>query len=143
MKKILLALVIVVTSLVASAQSTSPRFGTTVHDDPTFQNLTNSQATVTLAATDSISPNAFNSYYKASVAGAKTLHIRGVNAHLWDRCFIQITADGTNRLITLTGSAMQSVASTDTITAFANKQIFVGYYFNGTKWVQMTRIQQK
>lgn len=140
MKKILLSLCIVaLVALTASAQ----RFGTLPSGDNTGQTTTYISKAITIASTDSIAPGASHTFYTIPVAAAKTLRIKNTNAKTWDRVLIQFTADATNRLITLTGTKMLADTQRDTITVFASKIATVEFYYNGTKWVQFHRYQQK
>jgi len=125
-------------TLNASAQ----RFGTTPNRDNTGGVLVYKTASPSLGSTDSIAPDAFESFYKVAVAGAKTIHIRSTYAKTWDRCHIEFTADGTTRLMTLTGTAMLSDINRDTISVMSSRKSWVSFYYNGTKWVQYNRYQQ-
>lgn len=138
-KLILVAIIGIVTTFSASAQ----RGWANAPKDNTGRNLTFSTASPSIGSTDSIAPNTSYSFYKMAVAGAKTLHVKNSNARLWDKCLIEFTADGTNRLITLTGNDMLSSTTSDTITVFSSRKATVEFYYNGTKWVQLTRYQQK
>jgi hypothetical protein len=140
MKKFLFSFAIIasLSIITASAQ----RFGAAPAGDPTGQSVTYVSKSITIGSTDSISPNASFSYYTIPVAAAKTLIIKNLNAQKWDRCLIQFTADATTRLITLQGTKMLSDINRDTISVMSSRSSTVEYYYNGTKWVQITRYQQ-
>lgn len=128
-----------VLAITASAQ----RFGVPPSGDNTGQSVTYSTAAPTIGSTDSISPGASYSYYTMAIASAKTLRLRNVKAKKWDVAQIVFSADATNRLVTMTGTKMYSNATTDTMTVYASKIAWVRFLYDGTKWIQTGRFQQK
>lgn len=137
MKKIIL-IALGAFTLTASAQ----RFGTLPNQDNTGASLKYSSKSQTIGSTDSIAPNAYESFYAIPVAAAKTLHIKNTNAKLWDKCIIRFAADATTRLITLTGINMLSDINRDTVSVMSSRITVVQFLYDGTKWMQVNRYQQ-
>jgi hypothetical protein len=140
MKKLFLIAFTALFALSVNAQSTKPRFGTSASEDNTGRTLTySSKVSVTLAATDSISPNASMTFYKfTTLAGAKTINAKIKNAHQWDLIILEFTADGTNRVVTF-GTNFIS-AGTDTVVA--SKKSIVSFVFDGVAWIERSRFIQ-
>lgn len=148
MKKIL-CLSLLFCSLVAAtfAQSTTPRFGIPPGGDNTGGSVTYTTATVTLASTDSIRPNSFNSFYKfATLTGAKALKIKTTSAKRWDRVTLYFTADTltAGRVVTFTptsGGIVREWTTTsgNTVTVKASKSVVMTFIFDGVTWAEETR----
>lgn len=138
MKKLFIISIVALLSFNVSAQ----RGWANAPKDNTGRNLTFYSKAITIASTDSIAPNASESYYTISVASAKTLHIKNTNAQKWDKVHIEFSADGTTRLMTLTGTAMLADIYRDTISVMSSRKSYVEWVYDGTKWVQYNRYQQ-
>lgn len=138
MKKLIFASIFLLATLAVSAQ----RFGVGANQDNTGRTLTYQYKSITIASTDSIAPNGFESFYVIPVAAAKTLHIKKTNAKIADRCTIKFTADATTRLLTMTGNDMSSDINRDTVSVMSSRSTILTYFYDGTKWYEMHRYQQ-
>ena len=97
MKNILIAL-FVICGFAASAQSTSPRFGTAKNEDRTYRALYLTKTTLTDATgndTSSIKPNAFTSYYALAAVDSTSIKI-GSTATSYYGDMIRLIVTGTS-----------------------------------------------
>lgn len=125
---------------VVSAQSTSPRFGTAKNTDNTGRVLTYKLVSVTDAAgADSVTvaPSAFETIYKLSALDSLTFKSPTVtNSYYGDQVTIQVSgASGTK--VKFTGTNWVS-AGTATLSSGLNA--IITFRFNGTKWVEQSRV---
>ena len=141
MKNILIAL-FVICGFAASAQSTSPRFGTTAGRDNTYRVLTNTYTSVTDAAaadTTSFTPKAYHSIVRVALVDSLTFKIASTStSYAGDR--IEIIASGSSsKFLKFTGSNMLT-AGTGTLST--NGRLIVTLIFDGSKWVEAYRTAQ-
>lgn len=137
--KNILFIAFVLFGLNASAQSTSPRFGTTASRDNTFRTLTNKLTSVTETAgndTLTYTPSAFNSYYKLTMTDSTTFSIAATtSSYFGDQ--ITIVASGTSGdLLKFTGS---NLLTAGTATFTTNERAVITLIFDGAKWVEKAR----
>lgn len=144
MKKIFLIATLAIFTLTASAQ----RWAGATPGDNTGRTLTFTGSwTKSLAATDSISPNASHSYYKfLPITGAKTLIIKSNQAQTFDEVTLEFTCDTltAGRVVTFstgTGKKTQlwSTTSGNSVTVKASKQVLITFIFEGTYWAEEKR----
>lgn len=134
MKKILI-LAALAFSLSASAQITTPRFGTTPSKDNTGRVLTYGYLAPDYAATYTVVCNAYETTMKmGTLTGAVTLTATVTKCHVTDKLSMVFAADGTNRVVTFS----TGFASGGNITVNANTKMTVNFVFNGVGWVQQT-----
>ena len=141
MKKFIFALfALVFCAGAVNAQSTSPRFGTTKNADNTGRVLTYKVVTVTDAAgADSvtIAPNAFETIYKVVALDSITFKSPSVtNSYYGDQVTLQVTGTSGD-LVKFTGTNWVS-AGTATLSSGLNA--IITFRFNGTKWVEQSRV---
>lgn len=143
MKKFLSVMVFMVgLATIASAQSTSPRFGTLKNQDNTGRVLNYNFVSVTDAAgADSVvaRPAAWETIYKVAVLDSITFK-QPVVTKCYAGDIITIIATGTSGdLIKFTGSNWVS-AGTATLSSGLNA--IIRFRFNGAKWVEESRVVQ-
>lgn len=139
MKKLFLIAFTVLFAIGVNAQNSTPRFGTKASDDNTGRTLTYASLSPTLAATDSISPNASVTFYKfVTLAGAKTITANIKKSRKWDRAILEFTADASNRVVTFS----TNLVSTGTVTVLASKKATVTFIFDGSTWIETARAVQ-
>jgi hypothetical protein len=123
-----------------NAQSTSPRFGTTKSTDNTGRVLTFKLVSVTDAAgADSvtIAPNAWETIYKVAALDSITFKSPSVtNSYYGDQVTLQVTGTSGD-LVKFTGTNWVS-AGTATLSSGLNA--IITFRFNGTKWVEQSRV---
>lgn len=143
MKK-LFALVIVCAAFVASAtaQSTSPRFGTAKNQDNTGRALNYKLITVTDAAgadSATLVTNAWETVVKVAALDSITFKSPVVtNAYYGDN-LVLIISGTSGDLVKFTGS---NWASAGTATLSSGAVAIIRFRFNGTKWVEESRVVQ-
>jgi hypothetical protein len=145
MKKFLsICAIITAFTLGANAQ----RFSVANSGDNTGQSVTYAAPvaiTYTAAATDSIAPNASETWLKINVSAAHTIHVKKSRAQKFDVChiiFYNPVADNTTRLMTMTGIDMYPDINTDTISVMSSRISRVDYVYDGIKWIKSGRYQQ-
>lgn len=142
MKNIFALFIALVAFTAVNAQSTSPRFGTTKNSDNTGRVLTYKLVSVTDAAgADSvtIAPNAWETIYKVAALDSITFKSPVVtNSYYGDQVTLQITGTSGD-LIKFTGS---NWVSTGTATLSSGLNAIITFRFNGTKWVEQSRVVQ-
>jgi hypothetical protein len=140
MKNLIALFAFIFTMSVVNAQSTSPRFGTAKNTDNTGRVLTFKLVSVTDAAgADSvtIAPNAWETIYKVAALDSLTFKSPTVtNSYYGDQITLQITGTSGD-LIKFTGSNWVS-AGTATLSSGLNA--IITFRFNGTKWVEASRV---
>lgn len=93
--------------------------------------------TLTNAASITLDPsNTTLTYAIVSIAQATTINAINTKSVVGDVIYLQVTADGTNRVLTFTGN-MVGVAYTVT----ASKQVLLEFIYNGSKFVNASVIQ--
>ncbi len=142
MKKIFAILAIGLFTLTVQAQ----RFGTGASSDNTGAAVSYTQHLgVVLADTDSINPDAFNSFYTfAALTHAKTVKIKNTKAKKWDKTHLEFVSDTltAGRVITFGSTAVSPCITTTsggTITAKTSKKVLIVFIFDGTAWVEESR----
>lgn len=143
MKKILFLMAFMVSLVtIASAQSTSPRFGTAKNQDNTGRVLTYNLVSVTDAAgADSVTlvPSAWETVVKVAALDSITFKSPTVT-----KCYygdnLTIMVSGTSGdLIKFTGS---NWVSAGTATLSSGAVAIIRFRFNGSKWVEESRVVQ-
>lgn len=140
MKNLIALFAFIFTMSVVNAQSTSPRFGTAKNTDNTGRVLTFKLVSVTDAAgADSvtIAPNAWESIYKVAALDSLTFKSPTVtNSYYGDQITFQVTGTSGNK-VKFTGTNWVS-AGTATLSSGLNA--IITFRFNGTKWVEQSRV---
>lgn len=151
MKKILILFIICLANISANAQrfSTTDLFGNVSGGagGNTGASLNYGSFTKTLAATDSISPAFFNSFYKCdTLRGAKTLTIKTKAAKMWDKAHLEFVADTltAGRVVTFQTSSGNKVivattSSGNTVTVKKRKKVLITFRFDGDAWIEESR----
>lgn len=140
MKKYILGLIAVLAISFASAQTVTPRMGTGANNDNTGRSYTYNTTTVTPTSTLITFPsNVVNErvVVVASTSISPTFTANLTQNYLGDKLqvFINPNATGT-RTITL-GSSF--IGSASTFTVAANKSSQIRFFFNGTKWIEVSK----
>ncbi len=145
MKKIFAVLAIGLLTLTVQAQ----RFGTGASSDNTGAALNYTQhINYALTNADSISPDAFNSYFAFNaMTHAETIYLKHNKAKKWDRTVLEFTSDTltAGRVITIGSTATSPVYITTsgaTLTAKTSKKVFLYFIFDGTAWYEEQRVIQ-
>lgn len=141
MKKVFLAVALMLSATLMNAQSTAPRFGTTAGKDNTFRGLSLGYVSATDAAgadTLTLRTNKFKSYYRLSLTDSFTVTPVVTSCYAGDELVIVATGTSGNKL-KFTGTAFQS-AGTATLSSGATAVIT--FVFTGSKWAEKTRIVQ-
>jgi hypothetical protein len=140
MKNLIALFAFIFTMSMVNAQSTSPRFGTAKNTDNTGRVLTFKLVSVTDAAgADSvtIAPNAWETIYKVAALDSLTFKSPTVtNSYYGDQITLQITGTSGD-LVKFTGTNWVS-AGTATLSSGLNA--IITFRFNGTKWVEQSRV---
>lgn len=144
MKKFLGLILLMFAVVFASAQSTSPRFGTLKNQDNTGRVLTYKVATATDATgADSlvIKTSAFETVYKIAMKDSLYLKTPTVtNANYCDKLTIILTSTtGTPKLKIATGG---NWVSAGTATMSTGLRGIITFRFDGAKWVEESRVIQ-
>lgn len=93
--------------------------------------------TLTGATTITVTTNNYTlTYATFSVAANTALTATVANSIVGDMIWLEVTADGTNRVLTFTGNI---TATAYTVTA--NKTVLLGFVFNGTKFIGASVLQ--
>jgi hypothetical protein len=149
--KNILSILFVACTLFVSAQSTSPRFGTSSGRDATGRVLTYAVITTTdlaQAALDTItfSPNAFETIFRPSASIQDSVCYKFSSTtqtySLGDICtFIVSKGTGAGK-IKFGGSVVIYSTASAAVTLAANKSAIIRFRFNGTKWIEESRMVQ-
>lgn len=146
MKKLILALVLFASALVAQAQYTQPRWGTRANGDNGAPGLFGNQIVFSMATgvdTVNITPAGLNTIVRcaASQTGANVaindsvcFRINTPNpkrCYLGDRLTFLLLSDASVRKVKFTGTAVSALNGTTT----ASKYWSYTLIFNGAKWV--------
>lgn len=147
MKKFLSIAMIALTAIFIAPQVSAQRFGDGRHSDNTGRVVTYVDKSVTLANTDSITPNASYSFYTiTALTAAKTVGIRTTLAKKWDQVQIKFTSDTltAGRIITFQttsggSTVLWTTTSGNTVTAKKSKSVVMTFIFDGTVWMEENR----
>jgi hypothetical protein len=150
MKKIL-SILFVACTLFVSAQSTSPRFGTSSGRDATGRVLTYAVITTTDLAqapwTRSLSARTHSRPFSVRLQAFRTLFATSSRAPRkripsGDICtFIVSKGTGAGK-IKFGGSVVIYSTASAAVTLAANKSAIIRFRFNGTKWIEESRMVQ-
>lgn len=131
MKKFLFGIFAFALSFAVTAQSTTPRFGTTKNSDNTGRVLTYGYVVPTYTATYALATNAYETTVKmGQLTGAQTINASVLNCRVADKLTLLFTADGSNRVVTF-GTGF---STTTAFTVTANTSASIMFTFNGTAW---------
>ena len=142
MKNLISILCFVLIGLTISAQSTSPRFGTTKTQDNTGRNLTYGVVTYSdVTGNDSInvSTNYFETIVTVNVKDSVTLGAPVItNAFYGDKLTIYIVGASNGNKVRF--SAYKTIwIGAGTVTLSTGKIAYISYIFNGAKWIETGR----
>lgn len=150
MKKIL-SILFVAATLFVGAQSTSPRYGTTNSKDNTGRVLTYAVITTTDATsatldTITFNPNAFATIFRPSANIADSVCYKFSSTSqtysLGDICTFMVSKGTGAGKIKFGGSVVILSTASAAIALAANKSCIIRFRFNGTKWIEETRMVQ-
>jgi len=146
MKKFLFALMLVAFSAVsATAQSTSPKFGTTASTDNTYRKLSLGYTSYTDATGfDSvrIAPSRYKTYYRIALTDSFRLGFPTITkCNAGDEIVIIATGASGNKL-TFTTTAGTTWRTAGTATLSTNASAVLTFVFSGTLWVEKSRVVQ-
>jgi hypothetical protein len=154
MKNIIFALFTLV-AFSATAQHTTPRWGTGANNDNTFRAMTFKSVTVTDAAgldTLKLAPNAYHTQVTVpSLVDSFAVNVTSVaNSYLGDKIEITVINSGTGKCVKWAGanvspatiSGIGGGGSQLYITSSANKRGNIVFVFDGVKWVEEHRLAQ-
>ena len=142
MKKLLIVLFAICFTVAANAQSTSPRFGTTKSQDNTGRVLNYKLVSVTDAAgADSVvsKASAWETVYKVATTDSITFKQPVVTDCYYGDQITIMAAGASGTKVKFTGSNWVS-AGTATLSSGLNA--IITFRFNGTKWVEQSRVVQ-
>lgn len=144
MKKFLSLIVLIFAVVIASAQSTSPRFGTTKSQDNTGRSLTYALVNYTdVAGADSLktAPNAFQTIYNMTIStdsvtfGSPSL----TKCFLGDQIIIIVQGSATGKKLKFNSPY---IVSAGTVTTTTKKKAVIKFIFDGAVWVETGRYVQ-
>lgn len=144
MKKFLGIILLMFAAVVASAQSTSPRFGTLKNQDNTGRVLTYNYVTATdVAGFDSLktAPNAYQTIYNLTIS-TDSLRFGSPNltkCHTGDLITIIIQGSATGKKLTFKSPY---IVSQGTLTTTTKLKAVVNFIFDGAKLVETNRLAQ-
>jgi hypothetical protein len=143
MKKAILALVLCFSVALASAQSTTPRFGTVPGRDNTYRVLTNSYASFTdVAGNDgtAVTPATFNNVYRVALLDSFTFTQPVVTkSKAADNITIIASAASGTPKLKFSGS---NWVTAGTATLSTGLRAVITFIFDGAKWVESSRVVQ-
>lgn len=146
-----LTLFTVAASLFVSAQSTSPRFGTTPGRDNTGRVLTHAVITttdVTSATLDTITfnPNAYETIFRPATNIVDSVCYKFSSTSqtysLGDICTFFVSKGTGAGKVKFGGSVVVLSTASAAVTLAANKSAIIRFRFNGSKWIEETRVVQ-
>jgi len=145
MKKFLALSFLLCLTLASFGQFQTPRFGLFANEGNTGASLTYKTVKKAFAATDSINPNAYYTFYQNtdSLRGAKTVKAKVTNAHLGDKLEMEFVSDtlAAGRVITFS-TGFITTTSGGTITAKKSKKAIICFIFDGVAWIEESRSVQ-
>lgn len=135
MKKLFSIVFLFAFCLVASAQYTTPRFGTTPNSDNTGRVLTYGYVSTAYAASYVVVPKWFDTTVKiGQLTGDITLTANLAVSHVGDRLNLLVSANGSDRTITFS----TGFSSGGTLVISANTYASLYFVFNGVGWFQLS-----
>lgn len=138
MKK-LFAIISLALCVSVSAQSTSPRFGTTKNNDNTGRVITYGWQAPTVTATTVITPNKSVNYYSMpTLTLSPVINFTVSASSAGDELTILTSASAATRTITLAGN----VKSAGTYTLGSGKTGSLHFVFNGANYVEVSRFAE-
>jgi hypothetical protein len=140
--KNILTIICVLVAMAASAQSTSPRFGTAKNEDRTYRALYLTKTTLTDAAgndTLSIKPNAFTAYYALAAVDSTTIKVGSTATSYYGDCIKLVVTGTSGKIVKFIGT---NLLTAGTATLSSNGRAVVCLVFDGTKWVEQSRVVQ-
>lgn len=143
MKNIFLLLCLLLVGIV-SAQSTSPRFGTTKTQDNTGRGLTYALVNYTdVAGADSLKtlPGAFETIYNFTISTDSVTFGSPVltKSFLGDNIVIIVQGSATGKKLKFNSP---NIIGAGTVTTTTNKKAVVKFIFDGAKWIETGRYVQ-
>ena len=132
-------------SVTATAQSTSPKFGTTPNNDNTGRALTYGYKAITDAAgadSTTLVLSMYSSTVKIALTDSFCLKSPTVkNSNVGDRLTIIATGASGNKLKFVTASS-NWIAASSSATLSSNGRSVINFVFDGAKWVEEARVTQ-
>jgi len=143
MKKILTILLLAFAFIAtASAQSTTPRFGTTSKQDNTYRVLNLGYTAIAEVAgndTISIAPAKYCNYYRASLTDSVTLKFSSVTgSYAGDILYFIISGSSGTKVKFITTNTLNA----GTATLSTNGRSIITLLFDGAKWTEASRVTQ-
>jgi len=136
MKKYFAILMLVCIGSFASAQSTSPRFGTLKNQDNTGRALTYGYVTPAYAASVALVPRYYDTTVKVGqLTGNLTLTVTVTNCYVGDKLEIVLAADATDRTVTFS----TGFTSGGTVLIPASGTFCYYFTFNGVGWIHASK----
>lgn len=144
MKKFISLVVLIFAVVIASAQSTSPRFGTLKSQDNTGRALTYALVNYTdVAGADSLktAPNAFQTIYNLTIStdsvtfGSPQL----TKSYLGDQIIIIVQGSATGKKLKFNSPY---IVCAGTVTTTTKKKAVIKLIFDGAVWVETGRFVQ-
>lgn len=144
MKKYTLFLIMIFATVMAFAQSSTPRFGTTPGKDNTGRVLTyNLVTTADVAGNDSLrfTPNAWETILRPSAAIIDSVNIRprNNNARLGDNLYVFVSKGSGAGAIRFPSAFFINDSAANRYTIGANKTAVFHFKFNGSKWQMVSK----
>lgn len=143
MKKLISLFAILMTFACASAQFTTPRFGTTPNADNTGRALTYKYTTPAVySGTVSVLPSAFENYIKpAAFTGTVTVTLKAAvgSSQVCDKLCFMFTGN-TGASATITFATNFKVSSATTVVGSGKKTI-IWFRFDGVAWLEEERTE--
>lgn len=143
MKKIFISAIVLLTSYIVGAQSTAPRWGTSLKNDNTFRTLTNRYISVVDgAAADSVAifPQDFQTIYRITLSDSLCLKQPTVTSSFaGDRIMLIASASSGTPKLKFSGS---NWITAGTATLSSGLRAVIVLVFDGAKWVEVSRVVQ-
>ena len=140
MKKYIALLSLCLLTMFASAQSTTPRYGTTPNSDNTGRVLTYKYQAKAYADTIKITPSAWLTNVKAAQLTGNAIVIVQSTAYSYygDQIVFTFTADGSARTLTFVTNMIASA----TLVVDSAQSATISFMFNGTKFIETARAKE-
>lgn len=142
MKKLISFLFLLVAFVAVNAQSTSPRFGTAKNQDNTGRVLTYNLVSVSDAAgADSVTlvPSAWETVVKVAALDSITFKSPTVSKSYYGDNLTIMVSGTSGDLVKFTGS---NWVSAGTATLSSGAVAVIRFRFNGSKWIEESRVVQ-
>lgn len=142
----LMLLTLTISLLCFSAQA--QRFGTGKNQDNSFRTLNCDLVSYTLAAgvdTIKLRPSAFETHVRCvtTLSDSVAVQVASVsNSRIGDKVYCSFRSDGNTRRVKLVGSPSLVTGSATTISLAANKSLTLLLYYDGVRWVELSRFVQ-